>query len=149
MNTIRIIKTKKPLPATVKSLIIVALFLLLTAIIASAQTNAPASPPLPDSTAADWAKALGDLGFHVTAAQISLVILIGLPFVKAAAGYLRKAIPKAAQVNQAGIVLAHVAGVDNPTLESLQAEIPKPAVPEKPPTIKDSSTVAPEAAAKP
>ena len=87
-------------------------------------TPMPASQPVPDSTAADWSKALGDLGFHVSAATMSLIILIGLPFVRTMAVYLRKAISKSAQVNKAGILLAHVAGVDNPTLAGLAAEIP-------------------------
>lgn len=91
-----------------------------------AQTNTPPPvAPLPDSTAADWSKALGDLGFHVSAATMSLIVLIGLPFIKTLAGYLRKLVPKNVQVNKAGILLAHIAGVDNPTLESLAAEIPK------------------------
>lgn len=91
---------------------------------ANAQSVTNSAIALTNSTAADWAKALGDLGFHVSPEQISLAFLIGLPFIKSLAGYLRKAIPKQAQVNKAGILLAHVAGIDNPTLASQAAEIP-------------------------
>jgi len=87
------------------------------------ESNAPAK--LPDSTGADIAKVFSDFGKTVSPQTISLVLLIGLPFVKALSGYLRKAIPKQLQVNKAGLLLAHVAGIDNPTLESLEAEIPK------------------------
>jgi hypothetical protein len=83
---------------------------------------------IPDSTAADIAKVFSDFGIHVSLGGITIALAILIPFTKAAAGYLRKLIPKTAQVNGVGIALAHVAGIDNPTLESLAAEIPKPKV---------------------
>ena len=91
-------------------------------VLSQAQTNiVPVPPQLPDSTAADWQKALSDIGFHLSAGTIMLILAIGIPLVKALAGYARKIIPDSSQVNKAGLLLAHVAGEVNPTIQKLQA----------------------------
>lgn len=94
-----------------------------------AQTNTPPVAALPDSTAADVAKVFSDFGIHVSLGGITIALAILIPLFKALCGYARKVIPKTAQVNMLGILLAHGAGVDSPTLKSLSAEIPPAIIP--------------------
>lgn len=97
----------------------------------SAQTNT-VPPQLPASTAADWQKALSDIGVHVTAGTIMIILAIGIPLTKSLAGYARKIIPDTAQVNKAGVLLAHLAGEVNPSIPKLQAIADSTTQPTKP-----------------
>lgn len=119
----------------------IVLILVLTGFVAAmaqTATNQPQSVPAattaqqtapPPSTASDIAKVFSDFGVNVSVSSIGFALLIGVPFIKAMCGYLRKAIPKSAQVNKLGLALAHGAGIDSPTLDTLAAEIPKPSSP--------------------
>jgi len=76
----------------------------------------------PGQTAQDTAKVLSDFHINMSAGTIMLFFAIGIPLVKSLASYARKAIPDSAQVNKAGLLLAHVAGEVNPSIAKLGTE---------------------------
>ena len=113
---------------------IILLVFIAIAFISNAQTNS-VPPQIPDSTAADWQKAFSDIGIHISAGTVMIILAIGIPLVKALAGYARKIIPDSSQVNKAGLLLAHVAGEVNPSIQKLQAIATKQASLNQPPTV--------------